>query len=56
MTDPTPAPSTQELDQAVIDAGRALAEAQRATPRDPDAIDAARSALLEARAARWPDG
>lgn len=52
MTAPTPA----ELDQAVIDAGREYAAAQRATPRDPERISTGRQALDAARAARYPDG
>lgn len=47
-------PGTLDLDQQVIDAGRALAQAQRADPRDPDAIDAARTTLQKLRAQRWP--
>jgi hypothetical protein len=46
---------TAALDQAIIDAGREMAEAQREQPRDPDRIDAARTALEQARTARWPD-
>lgn len=41
-----------ELDQAVIDAGRAYVAAQRAEPRDLEQIAAARQALEDARAAR----
>lgn len=52
MTAPTPT----DLDQQIIDAGRALASAQRATPRDEAAVDAARANLLELRALRWPNG
>ena len=48
MTAPTPA----ELDQAVIDAGKALAVARRADPPDPAVIEAARQSLIDARAAR----
>ena len=48
MTQPTPA----ELDQAVIDAMRALAVARQADPQDPAAVEAARQALLDARIAR----
>jgi len=61
MTDPTPpdpapAPDPAVLDQAVIDAGREYAAAQMATPRDQARIDAARTALDAARAARYPSG
>lgn len=55
MTDPTPTPTTQELDQDVIDAGEALIDAETAEVRDPDAIEAARVALRDAYAARWPN-
>jgi hypothetical protein len=49
------APTTDALDQAVIDAGRELADAQLAEPRDPERIAAAREALVAAREARgWP--
>lgn len=48
MTSPTPA----QLDQAVIDAMRALAELRRADPQDPVAIEQGRQNLLAARAAR----
>lgn len=47
-------PATVQLDQQIIDAGRALAQAQRSDPRDQGAIDAARTALQELRAQRWP--
>lgn len=48
-------PTTDDLDQAVIDAGRELADAQLADPRDPERIAAAREALVAAREARgWP--
>lgn len=52
MTAPTPA----ELDQQIIDAGRALARAQQAPVRDTAAINAARALLLQLRAERYPDG
>lgn len=48
MTQPTPA----ELDQAVIDAMRALAIARQADPQDPAAVEQARQTLVAARAAR----
>lgn len=48
MTAPTPA----DLDKAVIDAMAALAVARQADPQDPDAVKAARQALIDARAAR----
>lgn len=48
MTSPTPA----QLDQAVIDAMRALAVARQADPQDPAAVEQARQNLLSARAAR----
>lgn len=48
MTVPTPV----DLDQAVIDAMRALAVARQADPPDPVGVDAARLALLTAREAR----
>lgn len=52
MTAPTPA----ELDQAVLDAMRALTVARQASPPNPDAITQARDVLLAARAARgYPD-
>lgn len=47
---PTPA---QVLDQAVIDAGRELAAAQLADPRDEQRIEDAREALRAARLARY---
>lgn len=50
MTDPTP--TDAELDQAVIDAGRALVDALAADPLDPQAVAAATQALHDARAAR----
>lgn len=50
MTDPTPPPA--ELDQAVIDAMRALAVARQADPQDPAAVEQARADLLAAREAR----
>lgn len=52
MSSPTP----QNLDQAIIDAGRALASAQRAVPRDEAVVDTARTQLLELRALRYPSG
>ena len=52
MTDP----GTLALDQAVIDAGKALLRAQMADPRDPDVIGAARQELQAALDARWPNG
>lgn len=60
MTEPTPTtavldPTTAQLDQAIIDAGYELANAHRATPPDPNRIQAARSRLEAARTARWPD-
>jgi len=48
VTAPTPA----ELDQAVIDAMRALAVARQADPQDPAAVESARQALIAARTAR----
>lgn len=48
MTAPTPA----ELDQAVIDAGRALLTALTADPLDQQAVDDATTALEAARDAR----
>jgi hypothetical protein len=48
MTAPTPA----ELDQAVIDAMRALAVARQADPQDPATVEQARQDLIAARAAR----
>lgn len=48
MTTPTPA----NLDQAVIDAMRALAVARQADPQDPALIDQCRQTLIDARAAR----
>lgn len=48
MTAPTPA----ELDQAVIDAMRALAVARQADPPDPAATETARQQLIAARTAR----
>lgn len=50
MTAPIPA----ALDQALIDCGRELVNAHRADPPDPTRITAARQALEQARAARWP--
>ena len=50
VTDPGPTPS--ELDQAVIDAMRALAVARRSDPQDPEAVEVARLQLLSAREAR----
>lgn len=55
MSDPTPAPTVDELDQAVIDASRDLADAQQEEPLNPARIAACREAVLAARAARgWP--
>lgn len=48
MTAPTPA----ELDQAVIDAMRALAVARQSNPQDPAAVERARQELIDARTAR----
>lgn len=48
MTEPTPA----ELDQAVIDCGRALALALAADPLDPQTVTDATAALEAAREAR----
>ena len=48
MTTPTPA----DLDQAVIDAMRALAVARQADPQDPAVVEQARQALIAAREAR----
>lgn len=48
MTTPTPA----ELDQAVIDAMRALAVVRQADPQDPAAVEQARQNLITARDAR----
>lgn len=48
MTAPTPA----QLDQAVIDAMRALAIARQADPQDPAAVEQARQDLIAARTAR----
>lgn len=44
MSEPLTGP---ELDRAVIDASRTYIAAQRARPRDPDAIAAAKAALDE---------
>lgn len=52
MTDPTPAPTPAELDQAVLAAFIALAVARQADPQDPEAVEQARQDLLAARAAR----
>jgi hypothetical protein len=56
VTEPAAAALTvDQLDQAVIAAARALADAQQEEPLDPQAIATARQALLDARAARgWP--
>lgn len=69
MTDPAPvdppvdpapepapaAPTVDELDQAVIDAGRRLADAEQEDPRDPVKVAQRREELVAARAARgWP--
>lgn len=48
MTAPTPA----QLDQAVIDAMRALAVARQADPQDPAVVEQARQDLIAARVAR----
>jgi hypothetical protein len=52
VTTPTPAPTLPELDKAVLDAMRALAVARQANPCDPAAVTAARTQLVNARAAR----
>ncbi|MGZ4621447.1 MAG: hypothetical protein ACXVGF_04840 [Blastococcus sp.] len=48
MTQPTPA----QLDQAVIDAMRALAVSRQSDPADPAAVEQARQDLIAAREAR----
>lgn len=48
MTAPTPA----ELDQAVLDAMRALAMARQADPQDPATVAQVRQDLIAARQAR----
>lgn len=53
MTSPAPTPD-QLLDQAVIDAGRQLAQLQL-QERGEQEIEAARAALIDARKARYPD-
>lgn len=53
MTAPDSVPDVFDLDQAVIDAGRALLAALAADPPDPEAVEAARAGLHQARAARW---
>lgn len=50
MTSPTPTPA--QLDQAVLDAMRALAVARQADPPDPAAVETARQQLVTARTAR----
>lgn len=50
MTEPT----TVQLDEQIIAAGRALAAAQR-EPRDPAKADEAREALQVLLAQRFPD-
>ena len=57
MTDPTPVdpaptPTPAELDQAVLDAMRALALARQADPQDPAIVQQARYDLIAAREAR----
>jgi hypothetical protein len=42
MTEPAPTMTSAELDQAIIDASRALIAAQRARPRDAERIRLAR--------------
>jgi hypothetical protein len=52
VTDPA---AVYVLDQAIIDAGRALANAELERPRDPQKIADLRQALIDARKARgWP--
>lgn len=49
----TPDPAVlAKLDQAVIDAMRALAITRQSDPQDPAAVDQARQDLLAARTAR----
>lgn len=48
----TPTPTEAELDQAVIDAAKALVDALAADPLDPAAVATATQALHDARAAR----
>jgi hypothetical protein len=53
MGSPDPDPAVlAALDQQVIEAGRAFAAALRALPGDPTAVQPARQALEDARAAR----
>ena len=55
MTDPTPVdptPTPADLDQAGLDAMRALALARQADPQDPAIVQQARVNLLAAREAR----
>ena len=48
-------PDVDVLDQAIIRAGRELANARLEKPPDPERIAAARQAFTEAREARgWP--
>lgn len=51
MSDPIPF----DLDQAVIDAGLALVNAELAEVRDEQVIADAQAAYEAAMAARWPD-
>jgi hypothetical protein len=53
VASPAPTPD-QLLDQAVIDAGRQLAELHLRDGAEQD-IEAARAALIAAREARYPD-
>jgi hypothetical protein len=52
VTAPTPA----ELDQQLIDASRQLAALEQATPRDAEAIAAAKANVLAVRTQRYPSG
>lgn len=52
MTQPIPT----DLDQAVITAGLALVDAERAEVRDEQAIAEARAAVEAAMSARWGSG
>jgi len=56
VPDPAPAPTPAELDQAVLDAMRALAVARQADPQDPAAVTQARADLIAARQARGYEG
>lgn len=51
MTEPIPT----DLDQAVIDAGLALVDAELAEVRDDQVIADAQAAYEAAMSARWPD-